>query len=53
MTASSCWAIISAVRISAHDAGTKMKGASHSRSKYVIDLTTVGILVTPLLRGGT
>lgn len=31
----------------------KMKGASHSRSKYVIDLTTVGILVTPLLRGGT
>lgn len=31
----------------------KMKGASHSRSKYVIDLTTAGMLVTPLLRGGT
>lgn len=30
----------------------KMKGASHSRSKYVIDLTSCGILVTPLLRGG-
>lgn len=31
----------------------KMKGASHSRSKYVIDLTSCGILITPLLRGGT
>lgn len=30
----------------------KMKGASHSRSKYVIDLTSCGILITPLLRGG-
>jgi len=30
----------------------KMKGVSHSRSKYVIDLTSVGMLVTPLLRGG-
>ncbi len=29
----------------------KMKGTSHSRTKYVIDLTTLGILVTPLLRG--
>ncbi len=31
----------------------KMKAASHSRAKYVIDLTTCGVLVTPLLRGGT
>lgn len=31
----------------------KMKAASHSRSKYVVDLTTAGVLVTPLLRGGT
>ncbi len=30
----------------------KMKGASHSRSKYVIDLTSCGVLITPLLRGG-
>lgn len=30
----------------------KMKGASHSRSKYVIDLTSSGVLITPLLRGG-
>jgi circadian clock protein KaiC len=30
----------------------KMKAASHSRAKYVIDLTTCGVLVTPLLRGG-
>lgn len=30
----------------------KMKGAAHSRSKYVIDLTSCGILITPLLRGG-
>ncbi len=30
----------------------KMKGTSHSRAKYVIDLTTYGLLITPLLRGG-
>ena len=30
----------------------KMKGTPHSRSKYVIDLTSCGILITPLLRGG-
>ncbi|MFP4545750.1 MAG: RAD55 family ATPase [Methanomassiliicoccales archaeon] len=30
----------------------KMKGTEHSRSKYVIDLTTEGLLVTPLLKGG-
>jgi KaiC/GvpD/RAD55 family RecA-like ATPase len=30
----------------------KMKATSHSRSKYVIDLTSCGVLVTPLLRGG-
>jgi circadian clock protein KaiC len=31
---------------------TKMKGTSHSRSKYVIDLTSWGVLMTPLLKGG-
>jgi circadian clock protein KaiC len=30
----------------------KMKGTSHSRSKYVVDLTNAGVLVTPLLKGG-
>ena len=30
----------------------KMKGTSHSRSRYVIDLTNAGVLVTPLLKGG-
>jgi len=30
----------------------KMKATCHSRAKYVIDLTTCGVLVTPLLRGG-
>jgi circadian clock protein KaiC len=30
----------------------KMKGTRHSRSKYVIDLTSAGVLVTPLLKGG-
>lgn len=30
----------------------KMKGTSHSRSKYVIDLTSWGVLMTPLLKGG-
>jgi circadian clock protein KaiC len=30
----------------------KMKGTAHSRAKYVIDLTTAGVLVTALLKGG-
>jgi len=30
----------------------KMKGAEHSRSRYAIDLTTMGMLTTPLLKGG-
>jgi len=30
----------------------KMKGTGHSRSKYVIDLTDAGVLVTPLFKGG-
>ena len=30
----------------------KMKGTSHSRARYVIDLTPAGVLLTPLLRGG-
>ncbi len=30
----------------------KMKGAEHSRSRYAIDLTTMGLLTTPLLKGG-
>ncbi|MEM0449663.1 MAG: ATPase domain-containing protein [Methanomassiliicoccales archaeon] len=29
----------------------KMKGTAHSRSKYVVDLTEAGVLVTPLLKG--
>jgi circadian clock protein KaiC len=28
----------------------KMRGTPHSRSKYVIDLTTYGIIIVPLLR---
>jgi circadian clock protein KaiC len=31
---------------------TKMKGTGHSRAKYVIDLTSAGVLVTTLLKGG-
>jgi len=31
----------------------KMKGTSHSRARYVIDLTSYGVLVTPLLKGGS
>lgn len=31
----------------------KMKATSHSRSKYVIDLTPAGVLVTPILKGGS
>ena len=30
----------------------KMAGTSHSRSRYVFDITSCGILMTPLLRGG-
>ncbi len=30
----------------------KMKGTAHSRARYVIDLTTAGVLVTTLLKGG-
>ena len=30
----------------------KMKGTAHSRAKYVIDLTSAGVLVTTLLKGG-
>lgn len=30
----------------------KMRGTSHSRAKYVLDLTTVGTLLVPLLKGG-
>ncbi|MDH7508722.1 MAG: ATPase domain-containing protein [Methanomassiliicoccales archaeon] len=30
----------------------KMKGTDHSRSKYVVDFTTCGMLASPLLRGG-
>jgi KaiC/GvpD/RAD55 family RecA-like ATPase len=29
----------------------KMAGAAHSRAKYVMDMTSEGILVTPMLRG--
>ncbi len=31
----------------------KMRGTSHSRAKYVLDLTTAGILLVPLLKGGS
>ncbi|MEM2944053.1 MAG: ATPase domain-containing protein [Methanomassiliicoccales archaeon] len=31
----------------------KMRGVDHSRSRYVIDLTSCGVLATPLLRGGS
>jgi len=30
----------------------KMRGTSHSRAKYVLDLTPIGILLVPLLKGG-
>ncbi|MDW5561660.1 MAG: ATPase domain-containing protein [Methanomassiliicoccus sp.] len=30
----------------------KMKATSHSRAKYVIDITDCGVLITPMLRGG-
>ncbi len=31
----------------------KMRGTSHSRAKYVLDLTTEGVLLVPLLKGGS
>ncbi|HLA47369.1 MAG TPA: ATPase domain-containing protein [Thermoplasmata archaeon] len=31
----------------------KMRGTAHSRAKYVLDLTTVGVLLVPLLKGGS
>lgn len=31
----------------------KMKGTSHSRAKYVVDLTESGVLMTTLLKGGS
>ncbi len=30
----------------------KMRGTEHSRAKYVLDLTPVGVLMVPLLKGG-
>lgn len=30
----------------------KMRGTDHSRAKYVLDLTSVGVLLVPLLKGG-
>ncbi len=30
----------------------KMRGTSHSRAKYVLDLTPAGVLLVPLLKGG-
>jgi KaiC/GvpD/RAD55 family RecA-like ATPase len=29
----------------------KMSGAAHSRAKYVMDMTSEGLLITPMLRG--
>jgi len=31
----------------------KMRGTMHSRAKYVLDLTSVGVLLVPLLKGGS
>jgi len=30
----------------------KMRGTNHSRAKYVLDLTSCGVLLVPLLKGG-
>ncbi len=30
----------------------KMRGTTHSRSKYVLDMTHIGVLLVPLLKGG-
>ena len=29
----------------------KMRGTTHSRAKYVLDLTAIGVLMVPLLKG--
>jgi circadian clock protein KaiC len=31
----------------------KMRGTMHSRAKYVLDLTPMGVLLVPLLKGGS
>ena len=31
----------------------KIRGTTHSRAKYVMDLTSIGILIAPLLKGGS
>ncbi len=31
----------------------KMRGTAHSRAEYVMDITSIGILISPLLKGGT
>ncbi len=31
----------------------KMRGTTHSRAKYVLDLTPIGVLIAPLLKGGS
>jgi len=31
----------------------KMRGTQHSRAKYVLDLTDMGVLLVPLLKGGS
>jgi circadian clock protein KaiC len=31
----------------------KMRGTMHSRAKYVLDITPVGVLLVPLLKGGS
>ncbi|MFQ6127829.1 MAG: RAD55 family ATPase [Thermoplasmata archaeon] len=31
----------------------KMRGTQHSRTKYVLDLTSAGVLLVPLLKGGS
>lgn len=31
----------------------KMRGTTHSRAKYVLDLTSAGVLLVPLLKGGS
>ncbi len=31
----------------------KMRGTTHSRAKYVLDLTSIGVLLAPLLKGGS
>ncbi len=30
----------------------KMRGTSHSRARYILDLTSSGVLLAPLLKGG-